>query len=255
MERNERIHEKNNNLLSHQETLELIKKAQNGDKMATEKLVKFNLGLVRSIIKKFQNRGYDREDLFQLGSIGLIKAIQNFDTSYDVKFSTYAVPMIMGEIKRFLRDDGMIKVSRSLKETYQKVYQVKERLSKKLQREPTLDEISKELEIDKEEITMALEAGYSPEYLYDTIHQDDGSPILLIDKISDESCEDLNVVDRITLKEMISKLEPRERQIVVMRYFQDKTQTQIANKLGISQVQVSRIEKKILTRMRESMKN
>ncbi len=255
MERNERIHGKNNSLLSHQETLELIKKAQNGDRMATERLVEFNLGLVRSIVKKFQNRGYDREDLFQLGSIGLIKAIQNFDTSYDVKFSTYAVPMIMGEIKRFLRDDGMIKVSRSLKETYQKVYRVKERLSKKLQREPTLDEISKELEIDKEEIIMALEAGYSPEYLYDTIHQDDGNPILLIDKISDESCEDLNVVDRITLKEMISKLEPRERQIVVMRYFQDKTQTQIANKLGISQVQVSRIEKKILTRMRESMKN
>ncbi|RBP46627.1 RNA polymerase sporulation sigma factor SigF [Garciella nitratireducens] len=255
MEGNGKVYEKNTNLLNHQETLELIKKAQNGDKMAVEKLVEFNLGLVRSIVKKFQNRGYDREDLFQLGSIGLIKAIQNFDISYEVRFSTYAVPMIMGEIKRFLRDDGMIKVSRSLKETYQKVYCVKEKLSKKLQREPTLDEISKELEIDKEEITMALEAGYNPEYLYDTIHQDDGSPILLIDKISDEKSEDLNVEDRITLKEMISKLEPRERQIVVMRYFQDKTQTQIANKLGISQVQVSRIEKKILTRMRESMKN
>lgn len=255
MEGNGISHERTSRLLSYEETVELIQKAQDGDKKATEKLVEFNLGLVRSIIKKFKNRGYDREDLFQLGSIGLIKAIQNFDTSYNVKFSTYAVPMIMGEIKRFLRDDGIIKVSRSLKETYQKIHQAKENLSKILQREPTLEEISEELKIDKEEIIMALESGYTPEYLYATIHQDDGSPVLLIDKISDESAEDISVVDHITLKEMISKLESRERQIVVMRYFQDKTQTEIAKKLGISQVQVSRIEKKILNRMRESMKN
>lgn len=255
MDGNGTFHGKKNKLLSHEETIDLIIKAQNGDKLAKDKLVEYNLGLVRSIVKKFQNRGYERDDLFQLGSIGLIKAIQNFDTSYHVKFSTYAVPMIMGEIKRFIRDDGIIKVSRSLKETYQKIYLVKERLAKKLNREPTLVEISDELGIDKEEITMSLEAGYIPEYLYDTIHQDDGSPVLLIDKISNESIEDISVVDRITLKEIISKLEPRERQIVVMRYFQDKTQTEIAQKLGISQVQVSRIEKKILNRMRESMKN
>lgn len=255
MNGNGTFHGKKNKLLSHEETIDLINKAQNGDKFAKDKLVEYNLGLVRSIVKKFQNRGYEREDLFQLGSIGLIKAIQNFDTSYHVKFSTYAVPMIMGEIKRFIRDDGIIKVSRSLKETYQKVHLVKERLAKKLNREPTLLEISDDLGIDKEEITMSLEAGYIPEYLYDTIHQDDGSPVLLIDKISNESIEDISVVDRITLKEIISKLEPRERQIVIMRYFQDKTQTEIAQKLGISQVQVSRIEKKIINRMRESMKN
>jgi RNA polymerase sporulation-specific sigma factor len=255
MDGNGTFHGKKNKLLSHEETIDLIKKAQNGDKLAKDKLVENNLGLVRSIVRKFQNRGYERDDLFQLGSIGLIKAIQNFDTSYKVKFSTYAVPMIMGEIKRFIRDDGIIKVSRSLKETYQKIHLVKERLAKKLNREPTLVEISEELGIDKEEITMSLEAGYIPEYLYDTIHQDDGSPVLLIDKISNESIEDISVVDRITLKEIISKLEPRERQIVVMRYFQDKTQTEIAQKLGISQVQVSRIEKKILNRMKESMKN
>src|SRR5690554_2085533 len=212
-----------NRLLSHAETIELIKKAQKGDRVASEKLVEYNLELVRSIVKKFQNRGYERDDLFQLGSIGLVKAIQNFDSSFDVKFSTYAVPMIMGEIKRFLRDDGIIKVSRSLRETYQKVHLVKEKLSKKLNREPSLEEISKELGIDKEEITMALEAGYNLEYLYDTIHQDDGSPVLLIDKLSNEKAEESSIVDRITLKEIISKLEPRERQIVVMRYFQDKT--------------------------------
>src|SRR5690554_5962930 len=139
MEGNKTSHERKNNLLSHEESLELIKKSQEGDKFSTEKLVEHNLGLVLSIVKKFKNRGYDKEDLFQLGSIGLIKAIQNFDTSYNVKFSTYAVPMIMGEIKRFLRDDGIIKVSRSLKETYQKIHQAKEKLSKTLDREPTLE--------------------------------------------------------------------------------------------------------------------
>lgn len=252
---NEAGYEKKSKLLNHEETIQLIKKAQNGDKQAKDKLVEFNLGLVLSIIKKFQNRGYERDDLFQLGSIGLIKAIQNFDTSYEVRFSTYAVPMIMGEIKRFIRDDGLIKVSRSLKETYHKVHLIKEKLSKDLNREPTLAEISNELGIDKEDIIMSLEAGYMPEYLYDTIHQDDGSPVLLIDKISKESVEDISIIDKITLKEIISKLEPRERQIVVMRYFQDKTQTEVAKKLGISQVQVSRIEKKILNYMRETMKN
>jgi len=246
--------ERKKELLSHEETIELIEKAQNGDRLASERLVEYNLGLVRSIVKKFKNRGHETDDLFQLGSIGLVKAINNFDPSFEVKFSTYAVPMIIGEIKRFLRDDGIIKVSRSLRETYQKVHLAKEKLAKELNRDPSLEEISKELRIDKEEIAMALESGYNPEYLYDTIHQDDGSPVLLIDKLSNEKIEDTSIIDRITLKEMISKLEPRERQIIMMRYFQDKTQTEIAEKLGISQVQVSRIEKKILSRMRESLK-
>lgn len=255
METNDNGYKKNYKLLSHEETMDLIQKAQNGDYKAQDRLVQFNLGLVHSIIKKFNNRGYDNEDLFQLGSIGLLKAIQKFDHTYKVKFSTYAVPMIMGEIKRFLRDDGIIKVSRSLKENYHKIHLAKEKLSSTLNREPTIEEISKELALDKEDIIMALESGYSPEYLYDTIHKEDGSPILLIDKIKDDSIEEENIDERIMLKEIISKLEPRERQIVVMRFFQDKTQTEIAKKLGISQVQVSRIEKKIISNMRESMGN
>lgn len=243
----------NNEVLSHQETLELIERAQNGDRESQSILVRNNIGLIKSIVKRFLNRGYEYEDLFQLGSIGLLKAIKNFDVRYNVKFSTYAVPMIVGEIKRFLRDDGMIKVSRSLKEINGKMKQAKERLTKDLGREPSLNEISEEIGIPTEDLVMALDASSSPEYLYDTIHQDDGSPIFLIDKISADEDQSSDMLDRITLKEMISKLKPRERQIIIMRYFQDKTQTQIAEKLGISQVQVSRIEKKIINKMRQSL--
>jgi RNA polymerase sporulation-specific sigma factor len=243
----------NNEVLSHQETLELIERAQNGDRESQSILVRNNIGLIKSIVKRFLNRGYEYEDLFQLGSIGLLKAIKNFDVRYNVKFSTYAVPMIVGEIKRFLRDDGMIKVSRSLKEINGKMKQAKERLTKDLGREPSLNEISEEIGIPTEDLVMALDASSSPEYLYDTIHQDDGSPIFLIDKISADEDQSSDMLDRITLKEMISKLKPRERQIIIMRYFQDKTQTQIAEKLGISQVQVSRIEKKIIDKMRQSL--
>lgn len=244
---------KSHELLSHEKTIELIKKAQEGDDNAQDILVNHNLGLIRSVIKKFSNRGYDSEDIFQLGSIGLIKAIQKFDTSYNVKFSTYAVPMIIGEIRRFLRDDGIIKVSRSLKQTANKVKQCKERLIKEIGREPTIQEIADEIKVDKEEIIMALESNYSPEYLYDVIHQNDGSPIHLIDKIEDEDPGDFGIVDKITLKESIRKLEPRERQIIVMRYFKDQTQTEIAKKLGISQVQVSRIEKRILSSLKDDL--
>lgn len=243
----------NNEILSHQETLELIKRAQDGDKEAQSALVKGNIGLIKSIVKRFLNRGYEYEDLFQLGSIGLLKAIKNFDIRYNVRFSTYAVPMIVGEIKRFLRDDGMIKVSRSLKEINGKMKQVKERLTRDLGREPSLNEISEELGIPTEDLVMAIDAMAAPEYLYDTIHQDDGSPIFLIDKVSADEDHNAEMLDRITLKEIISKLKPRERQIIIMRYFQDKTQTQIAEKLGISQVQVSRIEKKIIEKMRQSL--
>jgi len=217
--------------------------------------VSHNLGLVRSVIKRFANRGYEKEDLFQLGCIGLIKAINKFDTSFDVRFSTYAVPMIMGEIKRFLRDDGIIKVSRSLKQTASKIKYSKERLTKELGREVTLQEISDDLNISKEELVMAMDSSHHPEYLYDVIHHDDGAPIHLMDKISEtDSPEDNEVIDRILLKDVIAKLEPRERQIIVLRYFKDKTQTEIASVLGISQVQVSRIEKKILKSMKDLMK-
>jgi len=238
-------------LLGHEETLELIKKAQEGDENAQSILVSHNLGLVRSVLKRFTNRGYDIEDLFQLGSIGLLKAIQKFDTSYEVKFSTYAVPMIIGEIKRFLRDDGIIKVSRSLKQTATKAKMAKERLSKNLGREPTIQEISDDIKVEKEDIIMALDSNHQPDYLYDVIHQNDGSPIHLIDRISTDEKEDNDVLDKITLKEILNQLKPRDKQIMIMRYFKDKTQTEIANMLGISQVQVSRIEKKVL----ENMKN
>ncbi|KAB3532787.1 RNA polymerase sporulation sigma factor SigF [Alkaliphilus pronyensis] len=242
-------------ILQHEETMRLIALAQKGDVKAQEILVSNNLGLVRSVIKKFSNRGYEKEDLFQLGSIGLIKAIKKFDVSFDVRFSTYAVPMIIGEIKRFLRDDGIIKVSRSLKQTAAKVKYSKERLTKELGREATLQEISDDLNISKEEIVMAIDSSSYPEYLYDVIHHDDGAPIHLMDKVGEtDSLEDSEVIDRIILKDVIAKLQPRERQIIILRYFKDKTQTEIAEVLGISQVQVSRIEKKILKSMKEYMK-
>lgn len=242
-------------ILEHEETMELIARAQQGDMKAQEILVDHNLGLVRSMINRFANRGYEKEDLFQLGCIGLIKAINKFDPNYGVRFSTYAVPMIIGEIKRFLRDDGIIKVSRNLKQIASRVKMTRERLSKELGREATLQEISDELKIEKEEIIMALDSNAYPEYLFDIIHHDDGSPIYLMDKISkDESLSSSDIIDRIILRETLSKLEPRERQIIILRYFRDKTQTEIAKVLGISQVQVSRIEKKVLQVMKEFMK-
>lgn len=242
-------------ILEHEETMELILKAQAGDLKAEEMLVNHNLGLVRSVLRRFANRGYEREDLFQLGCIGLIKSIKKFDTSFGVRFSTYAVPMIMGEIRRFLRDDGIIKVSRSLKQTATRVKMTREKLQNEKGREPTLQEISDDMGVSKEDIVMALDSSAYPEYLYDVIYHDDGSPIHLIDKISEtDSLEDSDVIDKILLQETISKLEPRERQIIFLRYFKDKTQTEIAKVLGISQVQVSRIEKKVLGDMKDLMK-
>jgi len=236
---------------NHEQTIELIIEAQKGDKLAKEILITSNIGLVNSIVNKFSNRGHEREDLFQIGTIGLIKAVDNFDTSFEVKFSTYAVPMIMGEIKRFLRDDGLIKVNRNLKSIYKKVYYIKEKFFNENNREPTVEEIAKELGVEKEDVIMSLEACYTPDYLYEVIHHDDGNPVMLIDKIGSDVDEEENFIDKITLKEMISRLPPRERQIVVMRYFQDKTQNEIAEHLNISQVQVSRIEKKILSKLKE----
>ncbi|NLM12410.1 MAG: RNA polymerase sporulation sigma factor SigF [Epulopiscium sp.] len=232
-------------------TLELIKSAQSGDTAARDILVEENIGLVWSIVKRFKNRGYDIEDLFQIGSIGLIKSIDKFDLNYDVKFSTYAVPMIMGEIKRFMRDDGMIKVSRSLKEIGQKARMLKETLTKKNEREPTIQELADEMDIEVEELVMALEANSDIESLQSVIYEGDGNPIRLIDKLDLDSNYENNMIDKIALEQVIEKLNPKERQIITMRYFNDKTQTEIADVIGISQVQVSRIEKKILKSMKE----
>lgn len=234
--------------------LDLIDKARDGDKEAQSILVERNVGLVWSIVRRFQNRGYEVEDLFQIGCIGLIKAINKFDRSFDVKFSTYAVPMIIGEIKRFIRDDGIIKVSRSLKEISNKARIIKEVMIKELNREPSINEMAGRLNIPPEELVMAMEASYSPESLYSTIAEGDNSPIMLIDRIDNESSDsELDVIDRIALRQMLDKLKPREKQIIILRYFKEKTQVQIANMLGISQVQVSRIEKKILEELRKKI--
>lgn len=240
-------------LLSHEETMELIEESQNGSREAKDILVSHNLGLIRSVLRRFTNRGYEVDDLFQIGSIGLLKAIDKFDTSFGVKFSTYAVPMIIGEIKRFLRDDGLIKVSRSLKQNAARAKGAEEKLLKELGRDPTIEEISKEVGLDKEEIVMAYEASYHPNYLYDIVYQSDGAPIFLIDKISDKEVDDKDVIDNIMLKDALSKLKPRDRQVIILRYFKDRTQTEVANVLGISQVQVSRIEKKIIQKMRKNL--
>lgn len=231
--------------LFEKETLDLIKKAKKGDKEVQSVLVEKNIGLVWSIVKRFQNRGYEPEDIFQIGCIGLIKAINKFDDSFNVKFSTYAVPMIIGEIKRFIRDDGMIKVSRSLKELANKTRITKEIMTKELGREPSISEISNHLKIPKEEIVMALEASYTPESLYSTVGEGENSSMLLIDRIDNErSDNELDLVDKIDLRNVLETLKPREKQIIILRYYKEKTQSQIAKMLGISQVQVSGLKKR-----------
>ena len=238
---------------NYNQNAELLLMAKQGDSEAMNKLIEINLPLVSSISKKFLNRGYDYEDIFQIGSIGLVKAISNFDLEYNVKFSTYAVPMIIGEIKRFLRDDGMIKVSRNVKSLAKKIHYVKEDLTKKLNRAPTVEELAKYSGFDKEDILIAIESANNLQYLYDTIHQDDGAPVLLIDKLSEKGEEDSNLIEKIALKDAIRSLDKKARQIIMLRYFKDKTQIQVAKMLGISQVQVSRIEKKVLSEMRKKL--
>ncbi len=240
-----------NGLLSHQDTMNLIEKAQRGEQQAVDILVEKNIALVKSVIRRFLNRGYEYDDLFQIGIIGLIKAIKNYDAQYDVRFSTYAVPMIMGEVKRFLRDDGLIKVSRSLKELANKSMAMKEQLKNTLHREPSIQEIAEAVGSEPEEIVLALEASRMPASIYDVVYEDDDNPILLIDKVSRDDTQMSQIVDRVALKDVLSKLDERDRYIILMRYFHDRTQSDIAEELGISQVQVSRIEKKVLLRMRE----
>lgn len=239
--------------VSYEDNLQLIPLAKEGNTEALNKLIEANLPLVTSISKKFTNRGYEYEDIYQIGCMGLVKSIKNFDEKYNVKFSTYAVPMIIGEIKRFLRDDGMIKVSRNVKSLAKKLHFDKEALTKKLNREPTIEELAQFSGMDKEEILFALESSASMQYLYEVIHQDDGSPVLLIDKLSENAIEDKNITEKLALKEALRNLDTKSRQIIVLRYFKDKTQIQVAKTLGISQVQVSRIEKKVLQEMRKQL--
>ncbi len=232
-------------------TLVLIGRAHQGDKEARDTLFRENIGLVWSIARRFKNRGVELEDLFQIGSIGLLKAVDKFDTSYEVKFSTYAVPMISGEIKRFLRDDGMLKVSRSMKEICSRAYGIREEMEKARGQEPTLSEIAGEMAVTVEELVMAMEAGAEVESLHKTIYQGDGADISLLDKLEEKKDGQEEALNRILLEEMLGLLDARERKLIYMRYFQDKTQTEIARELGVSQVQVSRMEKRILENLRK----
>ena len=229
------------------ETMRLIEMAHEGDKEARDRLVTENMGLIWSIVRRFTGRGYDPEDLFQIGSIGLMKAIDKFDMSFDVKFSTYAVPMITGEIKRFLRDDGMIK------EMGTRVKCVREALGFTLGREPTIEEIAGELGASKEEVAASIEAGAEVESLYRTVNKNDENSILLIDKIEEENSAQEELLNRMVLRELLTELSDKDREIIVRRYYYNETQSQIATRLGISQVQVSRLEKKILKQMREKI--
>ena len=233
------------------EILALIGRAHQGDKRAREILTENNMGLVHSIARRFQNRGVEMEDLIQIGCIGLLKAIDKFDTSYDVRFSTYAVPMITGEIKRFLRDDGMVKVSRSLKETAAKAYTVREELFLKEGKEPRMEEIARELGITREELVLAMDSQGQVESLQKTIYQSDGNEISLEDKLPLEENQQEMVVNRMFLEQALGTLDRKERELIYLRFFQDRTQSSIAQQMGMSQVQVSRLEKKILKALRE----
>lgn len=234
-------------------TIALIRKSHDGDEEAKAQLVEENVGLVWCIVKRFFNRGAEAEDLFQIGSIGLLKAIDKFDLSYEVKFSTYAVPMISGEIKRFLRDDGMIKVSRSLKELAYKAFLAQEELRRLYGREPLLEELAEYMQVEKEELVMALEASSEIESLHKTIYQKDGHEIQLMDKLEEQKEQEEQLLNRMLLKELLEQLEKEDRQLIYLRYFANKTQAEVGEILGISQVQVSRMEKKILKRLREKL--
>ncbi|MDD4171353.1 MAG: SigB/SigF/SigG family RNA polymerase sigma factor [Syntrophomonas sp.] len=234
----------------YQENDNLLRKAQSGDNDARARVYETNLGLVYMVLERFKNNNYDHEDLFQVGSIGLIKAIDKFDFSFRVRFSTYAVPMIIGELKKFLRDDGIVKVQRGLKENYSKIRWAQEKLRASLGKEPSVAEIACLLGIDKEEIVMAMEACQSPAYIYDTYLGEEKEQISLIDRLANDE-GNIMMLEKLALREALSKLDSREREIILRRFFRDETQSSIAEDIGVSQVQVSRIEKKALIKLKE----
>lgn len=236
---------------SDEEIRQLIASSQSGDTASRDALVLTNQRLVWAVVQRFLGRGYEPDDLFQIGCIGLMKAVDKFDLSYDVKFSTYAVPMIIGEIQRFLRDDSTVKVSRSLKETAKHIRHARDDLAKRLGRQPRVHEIAEELGIDASEVVFAQEAMRTPASIHETVYENDGDPIYLMDQIAED--ENVGWFDKIALHEVLNHLPERERLIVYLRFFKDKTQSDVAKVLGISQVQVSRLEKKILKSIRESL--
>ncbi|MBX5437634.1 MAG: RNA polymerase sporulation sigma factor SigF [Alicyclobacillaceae bacterium] len=236
---------------SDEEVRELIERSQSGDAQARDELVLANQRLVWAVVQRFLGRGYEADDLFQIGCIGLMKAIDKFDLNYDVKFSTYAVPMIIGEIQRFLRDDSTVKVSRSLKEQARQIRRVREELAKRLGRQPQVSEIAAEMGMDPSDVVFAQEALRAPASIHETVFENDGDPIYLMDQIADDNQSAW--FDKIALHEVLGRLPERERLIVYLRFFKDKTQSDVARVLGISQVQVSRLEKRILQTIREQL--
>ena len=234
-----------------EETTKLIRLAHEGNQAAREQLVLDNVGLVWSIVRRFAGRGHELEDLYQIGCIGLIKAIDKFNLDFDVKFSTYAVPMITGEIKRFLRDDGMIKVSRSLKELGMRVSSTREQMIWELGREPGLEELALRVGVICEEVAASMEAATEVESIYKTVGSGEDQNLRLLDKLPDEREQQEELLNRMVLKQLLEQLSGKDREIIMRRYFENQTQSQIAADLNISQVQVSRLEKKILRKMRE----
>ncbi len=233
----------------YQENEDLLRRAQSGDETARSGVYEANLGLVYMVLERFKNTNYDYEDLFQVGSIGLLKAIDKFDFSYQVRFSTYAVPMIIGEIKKFLRDDGIVKVQRGLKESYSKIRWAQEKLRADLGREPAINELAEMLQMDKEEIVIAMEACQSPAYIYDTYMGEEKEQLSLIDRLANEQ-GNIMMLERLALREALDKLDNREKEIIIRRFFRDETQSSIAIDMGVSQVQVSRIEKAALSKLK-----
>ncbi|HBM74374.1 MAG TPA: RNA polymerase sporulation sigma factor SigG [Clostridiaceae bacterium] len=238
-------------VLKNDEMRELLIKMRDGDNDAREKFIKGNLRLVLSVIQRFNNRGEYVDDLFQVGCIGLIKAIDNFDLSQDVRFSTYAVPMIIGEIRRYLRDNNSIRVSRSLRDIAYKALQVRDKLISKNNKEPNISEIAKELKIPREDIVFALDAIQDPISLFEPIYHDGGDAIFVMDQISDSKNQDENWLQGISIREALRKLNDREKLILTLRFFEGRTQMEVAEEIGISQAQVSRLEKTALKHMRK----
>jgi len=236
-------------VLKEDKKLELIKKAHNGDKNARDEMIQGNLKLVLSVIQRFSNRGEPLDDLFQVGCMGLIKAIDNFNTDLQVRFSTYAVPMIIGEVRRYLRDNNSVRVSRSLRDTAYKAIQAREKLSNELNREPRVEEIAKELDMNKEDVVIALEAIVEPVSLYEPVYNEGGDAIYVMDQIGDRNTPD-SWMDEIMIKDSIKKLSQREKNILNLRFMLGKTQTEVAKEIGISQAQVSRLEKSALKRIK-----
>ena len=240
-------------VLKNEETRALLLRAKEGDQLAREELIAGNLRLVLSVIQRFSNRGENADDLFQVGCIGLIKAIDNFNTDLDVKFSTYGVPMIVGEIRRYLRDNSAMRVSRSMRDTAYKVLQAKEAYMAQHQREPTVEEIAKILDLKREEVVFALDAILEPVSLYEPVYSDSGDAVCVIDQVKDSKNNDEAWLERIALKEAVSRLSDREQKILSMRFFQGKTQMEVSSEIGISQAQVSRLEKNALRQIRKEL--